>query len=433
MLCKINPTLGGATDEKARAINFLRAIQAICTAPAGSTPSVASVTTPTASPVIGTAGSVNVITEVISNTEAGGWTSSASTNITANYNDSFASPYTLDLYRDSGKAAFPYRKLSFRTNPTYFFNGQYTTYPYIMCSHGFNTATDATGNYLLGGSVTMPETNGTGTLSYRFDVNYGAPSSAGTTLRPAAGEYLIASTDQYFIAISGSLGTNGNTGSLIYVGLRTTSGWENQYDDNPPLASVVYDNSQYYANGCGSNASMFARTFQYTGIYNSNPAWYRINNTPDSALASGMGDFTGNNIDPLSGVVYAATPNTSTSSMNNQYYWGNQMQVPMCGGVAGLFRGKHRQDTIMTGPVSDPSTGLLVPPAYPITFARHNQTSMNPGGQAIGLYKSMGGSETFLQRYYTPGQTFVVNNEGYYAYSMGNDALHRDLFLIRKY
>jgi hypothetical protein len=105
----------------------------------------------------------------------------------------------------------------------------------------------------------------------------------------------------------------------------------------------------------------------------------------------------------------------------------------MCGGIGGLFRGKHRNNTTMTGPVSDPSTGLLVPPAYPITFARHNQTSMNPGGQAIGLYKSMGGSETFMQRYYTPGQTFVVNNEGYYAYSMGNDALYRDLFLIRKY
>ena len=83
MLCKINATVGGATDEKARAINFLRAIQAICTAPAGSTPSVASVTTPTASPSIGTSGSADVITSVISNTEAGGWTSSASTTITS--------------------------------------------------------------------------------------------------------------------------------------------------------------------------------------------------------------------------------------------------------------------------------------------------------------------------------------------------------------
>ena len=116
MLCKINPTLGSATDERARAINWLRAVQAICTASAGSTPSVASVNTPTASPVIGTSGSVNVITEVISNTEAGGWNNSPSTNITPNYNTAFASPYQLDLYRDSGKATYPYRKMSFRTN-----------------------------------------------------------------------------------------------------------------------------------------------------------------------------------------------------------------------------------------------------------------------------------------------------------------------------
>lgn len=433
MLCKINPTLGGATDEKARAINFLRAIQAICTAPAGSTPSVASITTPTASPVIGTAGSVDVITEVISNTEAGGWTTSASTDITSNYNATYSTPYTLDLYRASGKATYPYRKLSFRTNLSYAFNSTYSAYPYIVCSHGFNTATDATGNYLLGTNATLPETNGTGTLLYKFDVNYGSVSSVTTNFRPAAGEWLIASTDRYFIAVSGGLGTTGNPGTLMYVGLRTTSAWEDQYDDNPPLASVVYDGSQYYVNGCGSNASMFARTFQYTGSYNSNPAWYRMNNYPEDALSATVGDFQGTNFDPLSGVNYAAAPSSTNTLMNQQYLWNNQMQVPMCGGVGGLFRSKHRQDTAMTGPVSDPSTGLLVPPAYPITFARHSQTSMNPGGQAIGLYKSMGGSETFLQRYYTPGQTFVVNNEGYYAYSLGNNALYRDLFLIRKY
>ena len=432
MLCKINPTLGGATDERARAINFLRAIQAICTASAGSTPSVASITTPTASPVIGTAGSVNIITEVISNTEAGGWTTSSSTDITSNYNASYSTPYTLDLYRDSGKATFPYRKLSFRTNLSYAFNNTYTSYPYIVCSHGFNTATDATGNYLLGTNSNIPEANGTGTLQYKYDVNYGAPSSANTNFRPAAGEYLIASTDRYFIAISGSLGSTGNPGTLMYVGLRTTSGWEDQYDDNPPLASVVYDASQSYQSGCGSNASMFARTFQYTGSYNSNPAWYRMQNDPTSSLSAETATFGGYYFDPLSGVNYGAAPSSTSSLMNQQHLWGNQMQIPMCGGVGGLFRGKHRQDTIMTGPVSDPSTGLLVPPAYPITFARHHQTTMNPGGQAIGLYKSMGGSETFLQRYYTPGQTFVVNNEGYYAYSMGNDALYRDLFLIRK-
>jgi hypothetical protein len=267
MLCKINPTLGGATDEKARAINFLRAIQAICTASAGSTPSVASLTTPTATPTIGVSGSVDIITEVISNAEAGGWTSSASTNVISNYNASLSSPYTVDLYRDSGKSVFPYRKLSFRTNPGTNFNASYTSYAYIVCSHGFNTAIDASGSYLLGTNMSVPGTNGdSNPLLYKFDVNGSQATAGASVFRPAAGEWLIASTGDYFIALSGGFGATGNPGNLIYAGLRSVSGWENQYNDNPPLCSVVYDGSDSYAQGSGSSASMFARTLDRTSV-----------------------------------------------------------------------------------------------------------------------------------------------------------------------
>jgi hypothetical protein len=429
MLCKINPTLGGATDEKARAINFLRAIQAICTAPAGSTPSVASITTPTASPVIGTAGSVNVITEVISNTEAGGWTTSASTDITSNYNATYTNPYTLDLYRDSGKATYPYGKLSFRTNPQYVFNSTFPSYPYIGVSHGYNTATDATGNYLL--STNWADTDAYGvTNKYRFDVNYNNDAGATNGFRAAAGEWLIASTDRYFIAMSGGLGSTGIPGTMMYVGLRTTNLWEDQYDDNPPLASVVYDGSVNFSGCSGQNASMWARTMQTTGVVNSLPAWYRIMNI-SNAFTSQVQTY-GINVDPLSGYNNQGVA-FSTIATGSEYYWGNEMQVPMLPGAFGLMRSKHRYDTVMTGPVSDPATGTLVPPAFPITFARYKQNSNTSGGNAIGLYKSMGGSDTFMQQYYTPGQTFVVNNEAYYAYAIGNVATYRDLFLVRKY
>jgi hypothetical protein len=428
MLCKINPTLGGATDEKARAINFLRAIQAICTASAGSTPSVASITTPTASPVIGIAGSVNVITEVISNTEAGGWTTSASTDITSNYNASSSSPYTLDFYRDSGKATYPYRKLSFRTNPVYGFTS-YSSYPTIGVSHGYNTATDATGNYLL--STNWTDTSAYGvTNKYRFDVNYWNDNGTNNGFKPGAGEWLIASTERYFIAMSGGLGSTGKPGMMMYVGLRTTNAWEDQYDDNPPLASVIYDGSVNYQGSSGSNASMWARTMQTTGAVNSLPAWYRIMNI--SNAFSGQVQTYGINIDPLSGYNNQGVA-FNTIATNAEYCWGNEMQVPMLPGAFGLMRSKHRVDSVMTGPVSDPVTGTMVPPAFPITFARYKQNSNNSGGNAIGLYKSMGGSDSFMQQYYTPGQTFVVNNEAYYAYAIGNIATYRDLFLIRKY
>ncbi len=430
MLCKINATLGGATDERARAINWLRAVQAICTAPAGSTPSVASVTTPTASPVIGTAGSVNVITEVISNTEAGGWTASASTNITSNYNNSLAVPYQLDLYRNSGKATYPYRKMSFRTNPYYVFSNSYTSYPWIMASHGFNTATDATGNYLLGTTVNLPANGVTNT--WKFDVNGitsndGNANSYNNFLKVNVGEWLIASTERYFIAMSGSA-ASGNAGTFMYIGLRTTNTWEEQYDDNPPICSVCYDGSQYWQYGIGSNVSAWMRTFQTTGVVNSNSAWYNIQT---NAWSGFQAPASGAWMDPLSG--YATTSNSWNSYNSAAFWYGNQLQVPMLPGYFGMMRSKWRENTTMIGPVSDPATGSFVPPAFPMTISRNVQNSQNPGGTLIGVYKSMGGTDSFMQQYYTPGQTFVINSEAYYAYALGNDTNYRDLFLIRKY
>ena len=430
MLCKINATVGGATDEKARAINFLRAIQAICTAPAGSTPSVASVTTPTASPTIGVSGSADVITEVISNAEAGGWTASSSSNVTSNYNISLPTvPYTVDLYRDSGKATYPFQKLSFRSNPNHLFNGAYATYPVIGVSMGYNNAQTATGAYTLVQAFGSIVSQGVSNIN-RIDVNNWNDNGSSHGFRPSAGEWLIASTERYFIALSGALGTTGFPGMMMYVGLRTTNSWEDQYDDNPPLASVVYQGSSNYTACSGGNAYAWMRTMQTTGVVNSQPMWFRIQNI--SAAYNGQITTTGENVDPLSGYNNQGLGLTTIAN-SDAYYWGNELQVPMLPGAFGLMRSKHRSNTVMTGPVSDPVTGTMVPPAFPITFARYKQNSHNSGGTAIGIYKSMGGSDTFLEQYYTPGQTFVVNNEAYYAYAIGNDTLYRDLFLIRRY
>ena len=427
MLCKINATLGGSTDERARAINFLRALQAICTAPAGSTPSVPSVGTgPTASP-----SGTNVITEVISNTEAGGWTTSSSTNITSNYSNSFASPYQLDLYRDSGKAFYPFRKLSFRTTPSQTFAGTYTTYPRIYCSYGFNTVSDASGNYTLG--TTMAAfTNGANRFIQHanFD-NAGANDMIyNRALAPVAGEYLIASTERYFIAISGSVG--GNSGSLMYVGLRTTNAWEDQYDDNIPWVSLTYDGTDQYQQASPSlGYKAFMRTMQTTGTVNSNPFWYGGENgswnnfgAPSAVTSNGF------NQDALSG--WANTNNGWNSYMQNEsYYFAHNLQIPIL--PFGGMRSKFRNNVGYVGAVTDPATGTLVPPAYPLNVARNVQNSHNSGGTMIGIYKSLSGTDIFMQQYYTPGQTFVINNEAYYPYALGNDTNYRDLFLIRKY
>jgi hypothetical protein len=170
---------------------------------------------------------------------------------------------------------------------------------------------------------------------------------------------------------------------------------------------------------------------QTTGVVNSQPAWYRMMNIA-AATMNQQPQTYGVGFDPLTS-FNSYNWNAGTLLTNPNYLWGNEMQTPMIPGGSGMMRSKSRDTTVMTGPVSDSVTGTLVPPAFPITFARYKQNSNNSGGNAIGLYKSLGGTDTFMQQYYTPGQTFVVNSEPYYAYAIGNDTTYRDLFLVRKY
>jgi hypothetical protein len=295
---------------------------------------------------------------------------------------------------------------------------------------GFNQTQSATGSYTLGQTFDSIVSQGVSNR-YRIDVNNWNDNGSTNGFRPTAGEWLIASTDRYFIAMSGALGSTGQPGMMMYVGLRTTNLWEDQYDDNPPLASVTYDGSVNYTGTGGQNAYAWMKTMQTTGTVNSQPMWFRIQNIASGSYAAQV-TTTGENMDPLSGYNNQGVAFSSISTQDN-YYWGNELQVPMLPGGWGLMRSKFRNNTVMTGPVSDPVTGTLVPPAFPITFARYKQNSHNSGGNAIGLYKSMGGTDTFMQQYYTPGQTFVVNSEPYYAYAIGNDTNYRDLFLVRKY
>jgi hypothetical protein len=427
MLCRINPTVGGATDERARALNFLRALQAICTAAAGSTPTCPSQTGPTASP-----SGTDVILEVISNTEAGGWTSSSSTNITSNYNASFASPYQLDLWRDSGKAVYPFRKMSFRTNPYYMFSSGYTSYPNIMASHGFNTANDASGGYLLGTTINNTATGTTNAFKMESvywdnDVN---SNTYLTWLQPNQGEMLIASTDRYFICITGNVANlTGFQGNFTYMGLRQTQAWEDQYDDNPPICSLTYHGGQWWSSIAGF-ATMWARTINSNGTVNSSPSWYKTGNSAWGGAYNSNPGSNGTNIDPLTGW------NNTNSGLQNftfpSIYYGNEMQIPMLPHTYSMVTKRQDSQSHWIPPVTDPATGVFVSPAFPITFARNKNNSFNPGGNAFGVYKGFGGSDAWLSQYWVSGQNYIINNEAYYSYGCGHNQNYRDVFLVRK-
>lgn len=433
MLCKINANPGGVvSDEKARAINFLRALQAVCTASAGSTPSVTPITAPS------TNGSGDCIVEVVSNAEAGGWTSSASTTVTTSYNASNSTYYLLDLYNSStGKSTYPYAKVSFATNLSYSFNSSYATYPFIDMIIGFHTATTADGNYLSGfssygtsgnnysdytgrnisggaGNGTTPGITGSATDSYRG-------------LRPSNGEFLVASTANYIIIA--------NANGLWYYGMRSNAAWENAYTDNPYVFGFNYNcngnasasswNSPQTYHSSANQAAFFGYGHDGSGLLSPTPKWSHAFTSTYNA-----GPYL--NYCPVSGGgYYSAYPYVT---------FGGSGLGGMCGQIM-PFGLRSATANTMVGPSTDSSTGANVPPAYPIvaSFAggpNHWQFSSIralTGMVLPGMYRSLAGSDAYMNQYYTAGTTYVVGTENYYPYTIGNNTSFKDLMLIRKY
>lgn len=426
MLVRVDPTVGGATDERARAINMLRCIQAVCTAAAGSTPSVTPVTAPS------TNGTGDCITEVISNAEAGGWTSSASTNVTTAYNASASTPYQVDLYNTStGKSTYPYYKATFCTNYTYSFNNSYSTYPYIDMIFGFHTTTTADGNYSAG-------FNSYGTLGNQYSEytsrNMGpwglnpanatayAANATYRAFRPAHGEYLIASTANYIIVM--------NQNFLGYTGIRSNAAWENNYSNNPYVIGFQYN--------CQGNQSAYNVSPNPGSVCNGIAAWgYGVDNSglisPSPRWMHGQGHGASYSMCPIGG-------GTTSGSVAGYHMFG----YDSFGGYTGTlmpFGLRSSNGNTMVGPSTDSATGANVPPAYPIVanFAgstNHWQFSAirNLSGMVLpGIYRSLAGSDAYMNQYYTAGTTYVVGSENYYPYILGNNATYRDLMLIRKY
>ena len=429
MLVRVDPTVGGATDERARAINMLRCIQAVCTAASGSTPSVTPVTAPS------TNGTGDCITEVISNAEAGGWTSSASTNVTTAYNASASTPYMVDLYNTStGKSTYPYYKATFCTNYTYSFNNSYSTYPYLDMIFGFHTTTTADGNYSAGfnsygtsgnqySDYTSRNMGPWGTGSGTSTATYYAANNSYRSFRPANGEYLIASTANYIIVM--------NQNFLGYTGIRSNAAWENNYANNPYVIGFQY-------NCHGTQSASSATPLPYS-VCNGIAAWgYGVDN---SGLISGSPRWMHGQAHTTGSYGFCPIG----GGTNNSYAVGYNIfgYDAYCGYTGTLmpFGLRSSNGNTMVGPATDTATGANVPPAYPIVAnfscgTNHWQFAAirNLSGMVLpGIYRSLAGSDAFMNQYYTAGTTYVVGSENYYPYILGNNASYRDLMLIRKY
>jgi hypothetical protein len=483
MFVKFNPTLGTATAAL-RAYNFMRVITSVATASANSTPSVNPLT------AAGTYDTnFDLITEVLGNTEAGGWaiserevgeTENTAHNLPdAEYADAGITgrTYRADFWRASGKATYPYIK--FTVAPQV--QGTWTSAPYMDIIYGIHT--DTRYNFVAGYAPSGGSGGGTATTA----VNLTAPASGSLTsggVRPnetGTGqgtalidhtEWYLASTADYFILIHPGF-------SITYFGVRELNLWEQQYSDNPPIVGFHTPINIYASagtlprkmvawwrlkDGAGDvRIAPFLSFYQDLAITKdgSNPAgapftsgWQRNNVitthqtvTYSTSEASSVSRISG---DPFGGPLFRlkAMKDSYSRIIGNTFIpFFTARPNPQGGPYPNAPHAPTQAFNLVafndaTGPnyppIVDPNTGILVPPAYPIfmmisiTSNTISEAYFNQGGMLPGLYKSISGSDEFMERYYNPGQNFSIDNEDWYPVTTGSDTLYRDLFLVRR-
>jgi len=150
MIVTFNPMINTSATADAAYVNFLRCVTAACTAAVGAVAGTANSTPTTTNlsvvPYLNNTGSQDVskncIISVDANTEAGGWTTSSNHTVPSSatftaVTSASAYAYKADFYTASGKATYPYNKLSFYTT------GQSSTsYSAAPSSvNGYNTGT----------------------------------------------------------------------------------------------------------------------------------------------------------------------------------------------------------------------------------------------------------------------------------------------------
>ena len=461
MFVKFNPTLGTA-NTSLRCYNFMRIITAVATAEAGSTPVVRPMT---AAGVFNN--SLNCITEVISNAEAGGWQTSPKFNPSnaikghnlddagytdANFNNRI---YRADFWRNSGKAQLPF--LKFSVVPQVY--STWSSYPYIDIIHGAHVDKqyDEVVGYVpnvdtgTGGGYGYASVNLTGvgqdTTRATFHSIRPAETGPGTNPwgQPAPNErsdWWLAVTGNYFILIQ-------PFHSITYFGLRSTFPWENNYDDNPPI--VGFHTPTWPWQRATTTAASW-ETFTTKKMW----AWWRLKDGDNNVRAQPYMSWRSNPGD---------TVNYVTSTITNPEWVTNDItsyrKISSDGHGSPLFRlmaadhpslrawrmrESNADSTDMPSygyrywPVTDVNTGALVPCAVPI-FMRLSvntndptipaRTWWNEGGKLPGIFKGLSGPNTWMESYFTPGETLTVDNEPYYPIVSGPDLRFRDMFLIR--
>ena len=480
-----------SADSNAAYMNFLRCVTAIATASAGTT-------SLTVNPFTNNTGTIdntkNCIVKIIANTEAGGWTTSASHNVVNSgsftaIQSATGGLYKADFYNSSGKGTYPFDKLSFHTlsastskgnywyttsyNANY--NSNFTNYPFVAMTYGCHTVSDwsVTAGYVPGNSAT---------LANEFNVNRNSNQSTSWTLHGEASTqgwsndsnnthpYNVKQTDvTYFMAVtanyciiwtqntnnsynngySNTLVTPNNSnwtkyyGNLTYMGLRETQPWENARADNPPWVVFSVSHTKDPQSTPGQypvpkdEMACFMATYNDSSVQSSTAMIYYYYNTYSQSLYIGNGVSWATmsaslHYGPQNN--YSLISSTTPTSLSNAGYLN---------GLVPIF-GSGRDFTASSSygltpsfiaqsfmPSVDPVTGTGVPSAYPIMIRRVNSGGWNPGGAVRGLYKSMNMPLATMKNYFADGQLFQIpNSSGTYDLYMPI-VFNETMYLVR--
>ena len=388
-------------DHKTRSFNFMASLHSLATCAAGGTPTAVN-------PVDSSTSTKNVsfnCIKLLSNTEAGGWSVGASSNVTAaSAFSASASTLYVDLYKDSGKSSQPWYRWSIGHEQYQYASGSFTSYPQLQmwCGH----------------SNVNPGTTTISSDTY-YSSDYGYNFLSGTTnwtSSPSQRPFYASSGQNITVAITANYIILLQENQMWYYGIRNQAGWELGRTDNPSWTT-------FGMMGDAGSAYHVLGNYQHTCWNYAYMAGITSSGTMTSASRRGSRKWYETGINAITGQKYNTTQNTQFN-MNSE---GGYLRPLFPMGYP--TNNSSGYGWAPEAPVTDPVTGLTVPPAYPIVY-NYGDGTYSCSGQIPGIYKGMSQDVTGLNFYVTASE-YVIDGQSYIPVRSASQS-YPELFFIRK-
>ena len=426
-------------DARSQNTQLMRAVKAIATAAANTTPSV------TGSTVYNNAssGQYEVITSVLDNTVAGGWSLKADqTTLSGAIVSTNTFFETLMLYNTTGKSSLPYIYFSMIEGSV----STVATNPGPFLSFGY-ASTLANCNYGSGYNVKTQFNAIPSTTVYSgacpFSNNAQDFNRVAGIINTGTRVYYISATSEY-IHIQQDVATTStqHCGSWFHLGLRTYNSWEDNYSDNPYWVALWCSqglNSGVYGGQADDAAGYWTvmRTINTTtGVVATPVNVYRATNPGATSCVlnpvTGFGQSATNStpyqmmVTPqvAAGVNFNYPTNYDTAAANGgttytQFIsWSHTAGIGLQANIFNTFYSTGGIGNPVVGVTSDSTTNALISPALPI-YTRYLGNG-NFGGYMKNIFQGgIYSSAAELDLYHVPNAIYTIDGSSFIGLRMG--------------